>query len=290
MKPCDRLDGRRIIRVLAASVVCGAVLFGCASPERPVRIVTPEKVAVEEVRPDAVLPAPSLVARWRSLALIYEQSEQLRKALLMWRVVESTTHDEEAARRIEGLEKRIRAEGEEHLSKGVRQINNHSVAAARKEFLLALMYDPQQKEALDYLVRKIPEPSYVSYETREGDTVRKIAASVYGDPGKAIIVAYFNDLSGEGQLPSGMHLRMPAIESEEKTRKEPVRKAKVVTAPPVYDKTAAEKHYSEGVSHFLADEFQEAAKEWEETLRLYPDHPNARRDLRKVQSLLKKKG
>ena len=200
----------------------------------------------------------------------------------MWRVVESGTRDGEAARRIEALERRIRAEGQDHFTKGVQQINNHSVVAARKEFLLALTYDPQHKEALDYLERKIPEPDYVSYETREGDTARKIAAAIYGDPGKAIIVAYFNDLSGEGQLAPGMHLHMPAIESEEKTRKEPGRKTKAVAAPRVYDRTAAERHYSEGVSHFLADELQEAIKEWEETLRLYPDHPNAQRDLRKV--------
>jgi hypothetical protein len=263
---------------------------GCASPEKPV-IVTVERVYVEEVRPTAPTTDPSLVARWRTLAVTYEQSEQLQKALLMWRVVENSNQEGEAALRVEALERLIHAEGKDHFAKGMRLIDNHSVVAGRKEFLIALMYDPQNKEVFDYLKRKILEPEYVSYETREGDTVRKIATTVYGDPGKAIIVAYFNDLSGEGQLTPGMHLRMPAIDGEVKAAaKERGGKTKPATATRVSDRTAAEKHYSEGVSRFLADDLQEAVKEWEETLRLYPDHPNAQRDLRKARNLLKRKG
>jgi len=287
-KPCDRPNDAAMARFLTVSIC--AILFGCASPEQAV-IKTVEKPAVEAVRPTAPLAEPSLIARWRSLALMYEQSEQLQKALLMWRVVENGARDGEAAGKIETLERRIRAEGQGHFEKGVQQFNNHSIAAARKEFLLALVYDPQHEKALDYLKRKIPELDYVSYETRGGDTARKIAGTMYGDPGKAVIVAYFNNLAGEGRLASGIHLRMPVIESEGKTPKEPGGKAKaVITVTRVYDRTAAERHYSAGVSHFLADELEEAVKEWEETLRLYPDHPNAQKDLRKVRNLLKRKG
>ena len=48
----------------------------------------------------------------------------------------------------------------------------------------------------------------------------------------------------------------------------------------------AQTHYRKGVEYFLAEQLDQAIKEWEETLRLNPDHRDAKRDLNKTRRLL----
>jgi len=48
----------------------------------------------------------------------------------------------------------------------------------------------------------------------------------------------------------------------------------------------AEEHYKAGVQYFVDQKLEQAVTEWEETLRLYPDHPNARKDLVKARKLI----
>jgi tetratricopeptide (TPR) repeat protein len=48
----------------------------------------------------------------------------------------------------------------------------------------------------------------------------------------------------------------------------------------------AQDHYRKGVEYFLAEQLDQAIKEWEETLRLHPDHRDAKRDLQKTRRLL----
>ena len=63
-------------------------------------------------------------------------------------------------------------------------------------------------------------------------------------------------------------------------------KKRIVSSPKVYDKARAEDHYKKGLNFFLAEDLQGAIKEWEETLRFDPGHPNAKRDIEKARSLL----
>jgi tetratricopeptide (TPR) repeat protein len=48
----------------------------------------------------------------------------------------------------------------------------------------------------------------------------------------------------------------------------------------------AEEHYKAGVQYFVNQKLEQAVTEWEETLRLNPDHPNARKDLVKARKLI----
>ena len=48
----------------------------------------------------------------------------------------------------------------------------------------------------------------------------------------------------------------------------------------------AESHYAAGVKRFLAEDLEDAAKEWEMTLKLNPSHPKARKDLERARRLL----
>ena len=137
------------------------------------------------------------------------------KALFSWKVVRSfLPNDREALERIAALEKRMRKEAEEHFQKGLDSFHKKSIHEAQKEFLIALTYNPDHTAALDYMKHRLPETDYILYETKEGDTLEKIAREIYKDPEKDFLIGYFNDLgSGVGVKP-GKTLKVPVLDSE----------------------------------------------------------------------------
>ena len=52
----------------------------------------------------------------------------------------------------------------------------------------------------------------------------------------------------------------------------------------------ANRHYRNGIKFFINEKMDEAIEEWQLTLALNPDHPDARRDIEKARDLLKKLG
>ena len=275
---------------LVALVTCAVGLFGCLSTRQGA--VTPaERPPVAEVQPERPAQETPFIARYRALATSYERSDEARKALFMWQVVSALSPDDrDAHRRAEELEKHLKSEAEKYFERGVQDTKNGSSGPGRKELLLALTYDPEHREALDYLRKRAMESDYFFYEAVEGDSPAKVAGKVYGDPARGFLVAYFSDVSPDGQLKAGTRLMLPIIEGGVKAA--PVKQAsrpKPGSAQRPYDRVAAEEHYTKGVEHFLAQELQQALSEWEETLRLYPEHPNAQRDIQKVRNLLKRK-
>ena len=259
------------------------LLIGCTTTRPPVaRVeVPPEREDPFQVFPDT----------YRTRALAYEKKGELQQALFAWKIVRSFRPDDpEGLEKMEQLQKRIQDVAGNHFQKGLDYLNNSSLQAARKEFLLVLAYEPENQAALEYLKTKTIEPDYTSYEIRQGDTISGIAKRTYGDPKRDFLIAYFNDLTSNDQLKAGMVLKLPILEAEPKreVRVETKRENKPRTASPpkIYDKARAEKHYRKGVNYFLAEDLQGAIREWEETLRLYPEHPNAKRDIEKARSLL----
>jgi Tetratricopeptide repeat len=55
-----------------------------------------------------------------------------------------------------------------------------------------------------------------------------------------------------------------------------------------YLQNRAELHYKKGMTYYNAEQFEEALKEWQETLRLNPNHPKAGQDIQKLERTLKK--
>ena len=277
-------------------VILIVLLLGCAV-ERPI-----SKVPVTEKYPPPKPPVykekdpfQGFPEKYRLKAIEFEKSEELPRALFFWKVVHGfALNDQEVQERIEALEARIQKEAERHFLKGVEALHNNSIPTARKEFLIALAFNPEHRQALDYLKNKLNDQEYIVYETKRGDTLKRISQEIYKDPEKEFLIAYFNDLDSRGPLKSEMALKLPVITSiwmskpaysEEKPIKSIIPLPKL---PKIELKLQdqAEVHYAKGIRHFLAEELELAIGEWEETLQLNPDHPNAKKDLQKARRLL----
>jgi len=227
--------------------------------------------------------------RYRLRALRYEKNQQLYKAVFMWRVVKKFAPDDrQAGYRIRELELKISSEADKHFLKGVEHAKRNSFLSSRNEFLMTLAYNPNHKGALDSLRGETASSDYTIYETRQGETMRTVAQKVYLNPEKDFIVAYFGKLSDDADLKPGMVLKLPVIKAEPKPKPRRIARPDPPRMKKVSNKAGAEDHYRKGVSFFLAEDMQRAIKEWEETLSLDPEHPNARRNIDKARNLLKK--
>jgi tetratricopeptide (TPR) repeat protein len=231
--------------------------------------------------------------RFRKKALNHEKNGEPAKALFSWRVVHRfRPQDAEASPRIAALEDQIQKETARHFLAGSEAFQKNDRKTARGEFLKVLAYDPNHAPSLRYLKEMQTDPEFISYETREGDTLAKISGIVYRTPELAFLIAYFNDLDGREELKAGMKLRFPPVEPELLTRpvyskekaKEPRPLAMPATPLPPSPEEA-EAHYQKGLKYFLAEDLEAAIKEWEEALRLNPEHANARKDLEKTRRL-----
>jgi hypothetical protein len=178
-------------------------LIGCAG--QPISRKEPVSLSIFQIFPQ----------KYRQKALEYERSQKLPTALFCWKVVHSfLPNDREASEKIAGLEKWMRKEAEEHFQKGLDSFHKKSIHEAQKEFLIALTCNPDHPAALDYLKHRLPESEYILYETKEGDTLKKIAREIYKDPGKDFLIGYFNDLGSGVGVKSGKTIKLPVLDPE----------------------------------------------------------------------------
>jgi len=179
-------------------------------------------------------------AKYQKLAFESEERRELWKALLLWQVVLSFEPDNrEASEKIANLREQIRTESDKHFNQGIAYAKSQSIRAARKEFLIALTYNPENVLAAHYLKYELAEPDFILYETSESDTLKRIAEKVYKDSEKAFLIGYFNDLDDNEKIEKGVKLKIPVIEplvSVEKTSPEEIlKKAEALIAARKYE-------------------------------------------------------
>lgn len=152
-----------------------------------------------------------LPEKYRNKALEYERLGELHKALQSWEIISGFNPGNKALiKKISDMKIQLSIMAEEHFKKGLAYYKNNSTNAARKEFLLALTYNPAHKEALDYIKNRLSE-DYILYEVKKGDTAYAIANKMYGDAGKVFLIMHFNDLDKK-VLTIGDLLKIPILE------------------------------------------------------------------------------
>lgn len=196
------LSLRKIGRI--SVIILAMFVFGCAAvPSKP----TPEPA------PPTKDPFSLFPERYRNRASEYEKIGELRRALQCWEIVNSfIPADGEATKRIADLKARVLTLADQHFKKGLSYYQKNSLPEARKEFLLALIYNPNHKEALDDVKHNLTGQDYTVYEVEKGDTLREIAKKQYHDPEKDFLIAYFNDLGKDLKLTPKTFLKLPILE------------------------------------------------------------------------------
>ena len=192
------LYGKRFCAVILLSILT----LGCAAPPPPAK----EPALAGD-------PLQTLSEKYRREADRFEKEGDLHRSVLDWQIVRRLApHDPKARRKIEALGARIRSEADAHFQKGLNDYRKNAMAAARKEFLTVLMYDPDHRQALEFLKDRLVEADCISYETKDGDTARKIAENIYHDPQKDFLVTYFNPVNTGERLKAGTRLKLPVID------------------------------------------------------------------------------
>ena len=196
----------RIILVLFVAMIVGCAAVPKKPPEPAVPPASPPAPVVKD-------PFAGFPERYRSKAMEYEKNGELRRALQSWEIVSSfIPADQEAAKRIEDIKGQILTLSEEHFKKGLSYCQSNSIPAARKEFLIALHYNPDHQEALYYLKQKLNGDDYTLYQTKKGDTLKEIAKKTFNDLHKDFLIAFFNDLKVDAKLVPGNTLKVPILE------------------------------------------------------------------------------
>ena len=264
------------------------LILGCAAaPPKPTLPPAPAKDSF------SVFPE-----RYRHLAVEHEKAGELPRALQDWKIVNSfEPADQEVIKKMDSLKTRMHALAREYFKKGVSYYENHSVATARKAFLLTLYYDPDNKEALSYLKSKLVEEDHTIHEVKPGDTLKGIAKKVYNDPQKDFLIAYFNNLGKNPQPSPKTTLRLPVLEGSPSGPEAPPSKREVAQsnveteempmAPmallvePRGSENMKEKEgkVAKAAAYFKANKFRETASITDEILLTEPSNKEAR-DLR----------
>lgn len=155
-------------------------------------------------------PFANLIARQIAQAGKDEQAGDLRGALESWKVVAALRPEAaEPRERLSALAVQLDREAERHFQRGLESFQAGAFEAARREFLLSLINNPDHAGALDYLKNRI-DPVSITYQSSVGETFESIAKKIYADSSKAVIIARLNDLDPKVPLVPGTTLRIPS--------------------------------------------------------------------------------
>ncbi len=274
-------------RTRAAALLFAVLLPAACAGVKPAVSPPPPPPAPEEAPPPDPFLGYSGTIRQRARAA--EAGGDRRKALFLWKVVrEFAPGDAESGEKVRTLSEGLARDAEAHFRKGTDAWKAGDAAAARREFLLALANEPGHAGARDFLKVRLGEPDVVAYETRGGDTLRRIAKERYNDPDKDGLIAWFNDLERGAVLRPGTALRLPVLESPQPPEGNGRHPKDILSYPRENDQAEAERFYRNGLKKFQAGELEKAAAEWEKALRVDPDHAKARKDLERVRRMLEK--
>ncbi len=163
-------------------------------------------------------PGPELVKlaeKYRDMALAFEKSDQLQKALYFWKIAVSLNPgDKEIDKRIAELKINIENKAEKHFNQGVSDYKRNSMKKAKKEFLTTLRYNPRHIAAMDYLKNRFGKDDHTIYIVKKGDTLKAIAKETYHDQKKDILIAFYNDLDVSSKLKPNAQLKIPVLEEK----------------------------------------------------------------------------
>jgi tetratricopeptide (TPR) repeat protein len=148
-------------------------------------------------------------------AKTFAKNDELQLALFFLKIAAVLSPDDmEIVGKISDLKLTIDNKSKKYFRKGEKFYNQNKIKEARKQFLIALRYNPGHKEALDYLKNKLIPKEYINYTFKKNDSLKIISKKFYKDPELIFLIAYFNNLESDSKPKPGKTLRIPILESE----------------------------------------------------------------------------
>lgn len=167
--------------------------------------------ALTRQRPQNTPASPADIHRERARTL--EKQGELQQALFTWRIVARLEQNNpETVKTIQNLQKKITRLARNHFQQGRKHYQSGNYDKAQTQFLITLRYQPDHRQARNYLKRRLQNTGQTTYTVQPGDSFTRIAEKVYKDPGKAYMIAYFNDLNPRKSLLIGTPLLLPEID------------------------------------------------------------------------------
>ncbi len=199
---------------LFSLIIVLCFVTGCAGPLKALRDYNNKfsKKTSDKASQSKTAFSPSY---YMEKATAYEKNDELQTALFYFKIAGALSPDDrDISDKISDLESTVVHKSLEHLQEGVIFFKNKQFKEARYHFLTALRYDPDNKEALNYLQNRLIPKEYIAYRVSENDTLNSISQKFYNNPEKAFLIVYFNDLKPDTDPLPGTLLKLPILESK----------------------------------------------------------------------------
>lgn len=148
-------------------------------------------------------------------AMTYKNNDELQLALFFLKIAAALSpSDMEIAGKVTDLKLTIDRKSKSHFRKGEKFYSQNNIEKARNQFLTVLRYDPDNKDALDYLKNKLIPKEYINYTFEQNDSLKTISNKFYRDPELVFLIVYFNDLKPDAKPKPGEILKIPKLEKE----------------------------------------------------------------------------
>jgi len=217
------------------------------------------------------------ISQWKNALKLDSSNKELSEFI---KIAEKRRHQEEALEKAEVLYR----DGSAHYNEG-------KIEEAIKELQEAVKLNPQHMKAQDYLARAKEKVATVSKEEEEKSR-REIMDKHYFQG-----IDYY----AEGKFKKAIEEwdEVLGIDPEHKGAKEYIDKArdKIASANSRREKERLtirkpeeekiEVYYKQGINYYLAGEFKEAIKQWQEVLKIEPSHKGAIEYIAKAKERLK---
>ncbi len=158
-----------------------------------------------------------LAEEYTAKAQQYEEKGDLVAALEQYKLVLTVDPKNQAAQeKINAIQPQLNQLAEEHYQAGLKFHRQGQYRPARKEFLTALRYNPDHKEARDILsaTRKELEQvrRFIVHTVKGDETISTLAEHYYGDYRKFHLIAEYNELEDATKVSVGQQIKIPVIE------------------------------------------------------------------------------
>jgi len=146
-------------------------------------------------------------------ATTYKNNGELQLALFFLKIAASLNPDDmEVVGKISDLKLTIDKKSNKYFKKGKRFYIQKKPEMARKQFLTALRYNPDHKDALDYLKNRLIPKEYITYTFEKNDSLKIISNKFYKDPDLVFLIVYFNNFKSDTEPEPGEILTIPILE------------------------------------------------------------------------------